>query len=411
MWNWIERSRAWAMRKNWISTTPSVQIRSLVHRHTCAGLTFEDQVVPWNADTLVVEAVLQCDSRWQLYQGDLTLRLDSGAAFTATSLERVAGSTFKATFALVVPPATVVAQVFVRQWSLGQLTLSILRERQFLDGLQCSSPTVHVLMDGRQVACRAFVATQARGLSASMVVRSPWPLSPLLNQALRVAVFDEHGKLIGEDAVVVTGSQVVGREMLVLANPPIPRRRGTWRLDWLLNRECICSHEVEGISLPKFLAALKVSDARFSILDDNDDSRLSRNLTELGPIERASPRFAVQSEFPGAAGIVRFRTTATKKGLLAELRLTEQVTLITDCPTTLMPANMSQQVLQEIHDFAIFAGRKCLATLETLPTPHARFDGEGSFSQVESVAWDGRAEEELNERLNALMKLDDSAAS
>ena len=77
--------------------------------------------------------------------------------------------------------------------------------------------------------------------------------------------------------------------------------------------------------------------------------------------------------------------------------------MITDAPTLVYPGTLGSDGLAEVVGFEIRVGRKCLGTLLTRPTPQAQFDSEGSVQQVESFEWDPRAEDDLNERLGALL--------
>ncbi len=173
MWSLIRPWRAWAMRDNWLSTTPGVHIRSFVHRHTLGNFTFEDEAIPWSADTLELEAVIQCGPRRRPQQSDLMLRLETGDSFTAIDFrpEQV-GNSFRIRFHVGVPKRSTVAQLFLRQWTLGQITLPMLSAQQFQAAIECSSPAVHVLLGSRYVSCQSFVATQVRGVLASIVLRS-----------------------------------------------------------------------------------------------------------------------------------------------------------------------------------------------------------------------------------------------
>jgi hypothetical protein len=409
MWSLIKPWRAWVMRDNWLSTTPGVQVRSIVHRHTLGGLTFDNEAIPWNAGSVEVEAIIRCGPRWRPQQTDLILRLDSGDSFTAIEFKPEEGSnSFRVRFRVPVPRRVAAAQLFLRQWSLGQITLPLLTRQQFLTAVESASPAVHVLLGSQYVSCRSFVATQIRGVLASVVLRSRYSLLPLLSQNLRLEVFDENGKLVCENAPALTASQLAGKETVVLATPDFPRRKGTFRLDWLLNKECICSHEVHALSLPGFLSQVQVRDMRFVVQSQAGDSQWFRNVPSIGANDRAGPGFTVQSGIRGGAGLVRIRIVAAGKANAAAHTLASDLRLVTDGATTVVPGSYNSKDLAQIQRFELRIGRKCLAILQTQPTPHARFDREGAFEETEAFCWDARAEEELNERLNALLKLGDS---
>ena len=69
----------------------------------------------------------------------------------------------------------------------------------------------------------------------------------------------------------------------------------------------------------------------------------------------------------------------------------------------MVPGTLDAADLEGITGFELRLGRRSLGTLLIRPAPQAQLDSEGSFQAVEGFAWDGRAEDELNERLNALL--------
>ncbi len=233
-------------------------------------------------------------------------------------------------------------------------------------------------------------------------------LLPLLSQSVRLEVFDEQGKLVCEDSPALTATQLSSKEAVILASPALPRRRGSYRLDWLLNKECICSQEVHALSLPGFLAQVKVRDMRFVVQSPIGDSRLFRNVPDIGEEDRVGPAFTVQSGIRGGAGLVRIRIAAAGTADAPVPMPVSEPRLITDGPTIVVPRTYSSAEIAQLQNFELHIGRKCLASLQTRPTPHAHFDHEGTFEEPLAFCWDGKAEEELNERLNALLKQGDN---
>ena len=404
MWSWIEPLRAWAMRELWPSTTSGILIRSFDHRFESGGLTFQDLPIPWNADNLTVEALVGAGSRTYLHASNFALRSEDGTSHPPEST-RPDGQRgeLRLLFRLPIPKKSIVVQLFYKEWTVGQISLPFCSVGRFLDDLECLASSVHVRLGDRYVACKSFVATQARGVIASVTLTSKWHLTPVLELGPRLAIYDEDDSLVGEEVPGLSASQFGGKEAVMIASVAIPKKRGSWRLDWRLGQECICSQEIQAISLPRFLAQLKVSNMRFLIESAAGNRRLSNQLPTLTDKDRVGPSFAMLSSVPGTAGLARVRVSATVAGNGRPPLLSESEQLVTDAPTLVVPGTVGALDLANMTGFRVSLGRKSLGSLSLAPTPQAAFDGEGSFHPVEDFAWDGRSESELNERLSALL--------
>jgi hypothetical protein len=84
--------------------------------------------------------------------------------------------------------------------------------------------------------------------------------------------------------------------------------------------------------------------------------------------------------------------------------LFDRVLFVGDAPVAVAPDMLAPSELEGCKAFEIRLGLRRLATLSLHKAPHARFDNEGGFDGAEPLLWDGAAEMELNERLNALLR-------
>ena len=408
MWSWIEQlARPWAMRR-------TLALHYFWGPDSLVRLSFRERRprFPRSANTLECRGAdrgsgrSRAGRRPSLKADDLKLR---------TARRRIAvfrpiivrpdgeSSGLRISFRVPTPRQSVVVQLYYRNWTLGQITLPVFTLPRFLDDLECRSPTVHVRLGGRYVACKSFVAAQARGVLASLVLSSQWNLTPILDLGLRLQVYDEDGELLGEEVAGLSTSQLAGTEAVFVAAPSIPRKRGVWRLDWLVGMDRICSQEIRAITLQQFLAQLKVSDMRFLIESGAGSRQLAIKLPTLGKKDRVGPCFAMLSKEAGTAGLARVLVSALVGEKVKSPLLAENEQLVTDGPTLVFSGTVDAGDLPEITGFEVRLGRKSLGTLMIRPAPEAHFDAEGSFQPVESFTWDGRAEDELNERLSALL--------
>ena len=74
MWLWMKRWRDWAMNDLWPLYRISPQPQALHYSYEKAGLTLHDQPIPWNAEAVLVEALLRLPSTASRRKGDFLLR-------------------------------------------------------------------------------------------------------------------------------------------------------------------------------------------------------------------------------------------------------------------------------------------------------------------------------------------------
>src|SRR6478609_2785994 len=75
MWPWIKRWRDWAMREFWSNPRTSPEPQALHYSFEKAGLTLHDQPVPWNAEVVLVEALLRLGPSVRRHKADFSLRV------------------------------------------------------------------------------------------------------------------------------------------------------------------------------------------------------------------------------------------------------------------------------------------------------------------------------------------------
>ena len=177
MWLWIKRWRDWAMNDLWPLYRISPQPQALHYSYEKAGLTLHDQPIPWNAEAVLVEALLRLPPGASRRKGDFLLRLPGQQPVPAEQLRRQEGDErYAIHFRLPPPAATAAAEILYRNHVLGQLTLPFLSRDEFLQNLRLQLPTLFVRIGAENVACQTFVASQCRGLLASAVLLSPTSL-------------------------------------------------------------------------------------------------------------------------------------------------------------------------------------------------------------------------------------------
>ena len=61
MWPWIKRWRDWAMNELWPLFRLGPQPQALHFSYEKAGLTIHDQPIPWNAEAVLIDALVKAD--------------------------------------------------------------------------------------------------------------------------------------------------------------------------------------------------------------------------------------------------------------------------------------------------------------------------------------------------------------
>jgi hypothetical protein len=406
MWHWMKHWRDWAMNELWTPHRLASQASALYFRCEKAGLTLENQPIPWNAEAVLVEALLRLPLNARR-KSDYTLRLPGQAPLGAESLKRDEGSDrHRLFFRFPPPPATTHAELLWQHHTLGRVELPVLTPDEFNRELRLHLPTVFVQIGTRNVAARTFVSTQCQGLAATAVVRSPSGLIPLLDAGLHVRFRSERTGRTEEVAAPLVASQLVGREALVSVVPTkLPRKIGEWTVSWALGDQVLSTHRLRAISLRAFHESLRVSDTRFLVASPKGDLRVARQLPPRAELARAGPCFLISSCEAGMAGLVRCQVVAQVPGAEQPQAVLDQEVFVTDGPSAVAPGMLEAAELSHVTAFDLRVRDRQLGALPLSPVPQANFNSEGAFKPPPDFSWTNLAEEELNERLSRLIDL------
>jgi hypothetical protein len=407
MWPWIKRWRDWAMHNVWTTPRTGPQPQALHYSYEKAGLTLHDQPIPWNAEAVVVEGMVRLGPNLPRRKADFQLHLPWREPIPAENLRRQDGEDrYRVWFRLPPPAQPVVAELFWRNSSLGQVRLPVLGREEFVRNLQLQMPTLFVRLGSESVACQTFVSTQCRGLMASAVITSPTSLVPLLDLGLQVEFHSERTGQAHAVPVRLCSSQLAGRQALLTVIPRrFPRRIGTWAVNWKLGGLLLASQQVRAISQRHFQRSLRVCDTRFVVQLDKAGMSLMRHVPPLDGPARVGPCFLVGSSEPGMAGLCTLQVRAQVAGAVTPPVLMEEEALITDGPTPFAPGTLDYADVKQLSAFELRCKRGVLGTLSLCPAPTAAFNSEGGFKNSEEFSWSNSAEDELNDRLARLFEI------
>jgi hypothetical protein len=405
MWRWIKPWRDWAMHDLWSMHRTGPQPQAMHFSYEKAGLTVDDQPIPWNAEAVVVEGILRLSSPASRRKADYLLRVDRRESIPAESLHKdEAADVHRVFFRLPPPKQATTVELLWRQHTLGQLTLPVLSCEEFISHLRLQLPTLFVRLGDQSVACQTFVATQCRGLLASAMLTSPTSLVPLLDLGLQVELRSERSGVVHAVPARLCSSQLAGRQALVTVVPrKFPHRIGTWLATWLVGDRPLATHQVRAISQRHFLKSLRISDTRFVVQKSKDGVTQTRHAPAPDGLARVGPCFLVSSGEPGMAGICRLQVRAQVAGSIQPPLLLEEEVLITDGPTVFAPGTLDAADLGQVSGFELRMKGKTLGVLSLCPAPAATFTAEGGFRAPQDFNWSAAAEEELSDRLGRLL--------
>jgi hypothetical protein len=402
MWPWIKRWHDWAMHDLWSLTRSGLTPQALHFSFEKAGLTLHDQPIPWNAEAIVVEALVK-SGEGPRRKADYTLRLPGREAVPADAMRtRTSDDKTRLHFRLSPPSCSTAAELFWKERRLGALTLPILSQEEFIQNLCVQRPTFFVLLRGQSVPCQTFVSSQCRGLMATALLTSPTSLVPLLDLGLHVQLQSERGPIQTVSAQLCS-SQLADRQAMIAVVPrKFPKRIGTWIATWMIGDRPLASQRIRAITQRGFQRSLRISDTRFIVENARGELKITRQAPPLDDVTRLGPCFLVSSKEPGMAGLCTLQIRAHGNNGSHSQQVREQDVLVTDGPAVVAPGTFGVRDLTDVSGFELKHKSESLGVLPLTPTPSASFTAEGGFKPATDFAWSMSADEELNDRLARL---------
>jgi hypothetical protein len=385
------------------SSGPAVQ--GLQFAYEKAGLLVRNEPIPWNADGVMVTALVRFPNGVVRRKTDFSLRIPGHPPVEPATLHRQEDTgSFCLQFRPPMLKKSTTVELLWRSASLSQTVLPFLSADDFIAQLHIDLPTIFARIGEKSVACQTVVAKQCRGLVASALLTSPTSLVPLLDLDLEVEFAEEHGFHSDFVPVRLVGSQLLAKQALVsVVAPRRPHRLGRWAVHWILEDQILTRNELNVIGQRTFRKSLHVVDARYVHQEKEGPAVLSRALPAPSPHTRLGPCFLVASREPGMAAVcplelrIHFKTPGK-----APARWPQEM-LITDGPCMCLPGTLSIGDLDEVSAFELVNRGQTLGVLSTRPAPAADFTSEGGFRPTEEYPWTSAAEEELTDRLGKLL--------
>jgi hypothetical protein len=409
MWHWIKRWRDLAMRDLFwpFQRSSGPEVRGIHFSYEKAGVTVRNEPIPWNADSILVEALVQFPLTAPRRKTDFHLRAPGHPQLTAITMHRhEERDLFRLQFRLPLLRQTSTVELFWKSTPLSQAVLPFLPLERFLDNLRIQAPTVFVRLGEYTVSCQAFLASQCRGLIASGFITSPTSLLPLIDLDFAVEFGEQRTGELQRIPVRLSSAQLASQQALVsVAAKRRPRRIGGWFIAWSLGGRTLARNEIRVVSQRTFRRSLYLADSRYVFQEKNAKPIVTRHLPAMNEYSRLGPCFLLRSREPGMAAICPLEVRAQMKTSTASPSLLDQEVLVTDGPSLFMPGTLSMADLQEVVAFELRCRGQTFGLLSTCPAPVANFTSEGGYKPPDDYAWTSSAEEELSDRLGRLLEL------
>jgi hypothetical protein len=393
--SWIDRRRREMSRLMWRAP----RLLGLWQSYDKAGLRVTGEPIPWNADTVVVEALIEWYGTPLESKNEFELHLAGELPVTPTSVTLRRENVYHATFRMAPPPSTRVAIVQWRSRQLGLTELVSLSRESFLWNLQVEAPTVFARLGGECVPCKSLVEGQECDLVACSLLRSPTSLLPLLDSGLAVEV----GACASDESLAIpprlTSEQLLGRQALLTV--PIPKERGARghrTIAWTVGGRVLARREIRMISQEAFLESLYVPSGWYWPSGDSAFAAAVREIPSAG-----QPLYLhVASHEAGVAAScsIEIRLRSICRGGVFEMESRNVV--VTDAPSPCLAVSSRIEDLRELKGIEVYSGGRYLGCVVWEPAPTALFTAEGGFRANGGRSWTPFDEIKLEERLNRL---------
>ena len=397
---WLAQNGSWPFRR-----LAEPQVESLRFGYEKAGLCVTGEPIPWNAETVLVEAILRFPPEAYWRKSDFQLLLPGSHPVLAVGLEPCESEgAFRVLFRLPPLPAATEAILHCQGRVLGRVSLPFLAAETFLGQLRLHCPQVFACLGRHTVACRATVASQCRGLVACAVLTSPTSLLPLADFEVVAEFADEAGDFTQAVLVRLTSSELRTPQAFLSALPAQwPRTLGRSVVRWKVRDQLLASSEIRGISPMALEQSLYLVDAYYLYETDDGTVVCSHHLPPRDELRRLRPCFLVASREPGMAALCPLQVRVQFRDPERPPLVLDQEVLVTDGPSRCLPELPGVADCREVRAFELVSQGTVLGILRVSRTPAASFTGEGGFFPSEDYDWTAHTEEELVDRIQKLM--------
>jgi hypothetical protein len=411
MWHWLNREGNWVTRQlgRMRRLVGRPRLHSVEFGYEKAGVTVRNEAIPWNADTVLVEAALKGPPGAAWPREQFYLKAVGGPVLTATALDPLGpDGCVHVHFRLAPQRKPTCVVLYWRSLALGHLFLPHLSAEEFLQNLEVEAATLFARLGDQQVACQAVVEGQCDGLLAGALLKSPTALLPVHDWPVTLELTDPCGDYTQQVPVRLSRSQLTGRQALVSAAWPFGlERAGLWEVRWRVADRLLARSEICTIPPDVFRKSLFWADGP-PCLDQSDGAIASSLEQSDGRLDGSPiPCFRVASRVAGLAGYCSLELCARLQSGARVAGFRKKQMVVTDVPSS-FPTPFTPLDFLLISGLELFGDGQFLGLVSRYPKPVIHFTSEGGFRGSEDFPWTAFAEVELEQRLGNLLEVPSS---
>jgi hypothetical protein len=384
------------------------RVRSVHFSYEKAGLRVADEPIPWNAETVVVEAVVRLPHGLAWQKGDFQLEFPGRPPLMALAVHPAEQEReFRFVFRLPPLRRPLAGVLTFRHHQLASVALPFLSADTFLNSLSVEAPALVANLGKHTVACRAFMEDQCEGLSACGVLTSPTALLPILDYETIIEFASLRGGLTQRVQLCLTSAQLVSTHAVFSAMPPQwPLLSGPCAVRWIVKHRELAQASVQALTPVSFQRSLYLVESHYQYEDSYGVTITSHHLPVHPERHRIRISFLVASREPGVAALCPLEVRMQLRDGSRRTLLLENEMLVTDGPTTCVTAPIAGEDFQQTRSFELLSQGRLLGVLSACHTPAATFTSEGGFHLSPDCEGVRFSEEELVDRLKKLMEVD-----
>jgi hypothetical protein len=377
----------------------SPRLAALGYAYEKGGLQISSEPIPWNADAVFVEALVEWSGKPLDCKNDFDLHLADELPLTPISLDPREEGVYHVVFRLAAIQSARAGRLHWRSRQLGSIELPYVSRENFLGSLLTDAPTVFARCGGTYVACRSMVEGQAYDLIACTALRSPSSLLPLLDAGLALVFSDSAGKCNQAISVPLTREQLLGREAMLLVPIFWPSGMAGFRSVSLTVAGRVLAHrDLRVIPRQTFFDSLYVPSGW---------SCSSVTQQRVPAVGRAGTRLYLHlaSHEPGILGLCPVEVRLRHRFRGRPVVMDPQEVLVSDVPSPCLHVSIAAEDLRDLRAIDLFSNGRFLGSVAWDSGPAATFTAEGGFLSLGSRSWTPIDEVKLEEHLNRLARV------
>lgn len=379
--------------------------QSITIGYEIQGLRIDRALIPWNADSLLVEMLIRFPPKSPCAPKDFLITMGDDDPLIGNEIQITSEGEFnsgKVLFRADPPVKNVTAKVYIKNKLRHEMAIPFLSREKFLKGLSFNQASLSCLYDQGAVACKSYYPAGIRNMSIGGIIKSVHGFEPLLGTTLALAL------TMGKNKKILPWTPNIpqaGEAMIPLTIPlgTFPRKMGVLESSLLVDGEEIGGGKFQGLSTPEFLRTIEILRAGFVVWNENNMPHLWDNLDSLKAGHRFGPTFWLHSDLQDCVGLADGKINGYLHGSVQPMTLWEGKIPITHVPRLFSPLSMASTHFQELKLFELVIARHPVSRISLASKPKAIFTNEGTIASPVSMDSESPiSNKDLLKKLNSL---------